>query len=134
MASNIKQNMRTYKASGAIPPYSFIKFDTSTSPFTTKVPGIQTCTSGAADGISQNDVAAAAGDEVEVAFPGGGGKLTIGGTISAGNSIKPTTAGVGIATTTAGDHASASAVEGGVTGDIIGVNVVKFEKYNADAT
>ena len=135
MASSLKPNIRTYVANGTIPPLSFVKFDTS-SPATSKQPRVVSCTSGAADGIAQNETAAkfSLGDEVEVAFPGGWPKNTIGVTVNTSNSIKPTTAGVGIVTNAAGDHVGATAVEGGVTGDVIGVNVVKFEKYNADAT
>jgi hypothetical protein len=133
MASSIKPLVRTYVANGAIPAYSFVKFDTS-APASAKNPRVVSCTSGAADGIAQNQTAAATGDEVEVAFPGGGALLTIGGNVSVSNSLKPTTAGKGIATTSAGDHVGAKAVEGGASGDVIGVNVVSFEKYNGDAT
>jgi hypothetical protein len=133
MASNQKQNVRSYQANGTIKAYSFVKFDT-TAPASAKNPRVVACASGKADGISQNDVDAALGDFVEVAFPGGGAKLTISGSVNPGQSLKATTSGYGIVTTTAGDHVSARSVEGGASGDIIGVNVINYEKYNADAT
>lgn len=133
MASSIKPLVRTYVAAGVINPFCFVKFDT-TAPATGKNPRVVVCESGAADGIAQNEVATAAGDEVEVAFPGGGAKLKLGGTVTVSNSVKPTTGGVGIATTSAGDHVGAHAVESGVSGDVIGVHVERFEKYNGDAT
>ncbi len=132
MASAFKPNVRTYIARGTVPPYSFVKLD-STAPSTTKNPGVVSCTSGASHGISQNDASVTSGQEVEVALPGGGALLKVGGSVSLGNTLMPTTAGVGIVTTTAGDHVGARAYEAGATNDIIGVHVVQFEKYNGDA-
>jgi hypothetical protein len=130
MASSIKPLVRTYKSSGAIKANSFVKFDTTSS---SKNPTIVQCTSGMPIGISLNDADASSGDEVEVAFPGGGARLKISGTVTMGNSLKATTNGAGIATTTAGDAVGARAMESGVSGDIIGVHVEHFEKYNSDA-
>jgi hypothetical protein len=59
--------------------------------------------------------------------------LTLGGTVNVNESIKPTTAGAGIATTAAGDYAGAAASEGGVSGDIIAVEVIRDQKFSADA-
>lgn len=133
MASAFKPNIRTYFANGAIPAYAFVQYDT-TAPATSKSPRVVVCTSGKSIGISQNDVAAASGDEVEIALPGGGALLTAGGSITVGGSLKPTTNGQGIATTTAGDYVGAEAVEGGAASDIIGVHVVQWQKQSSDAT
>jgi len=133
MASSSTPRIRTYKAGGAINPLSYVKLSTS-SPGSTKNPVVVQC--GAGDrpiGIAQNDSAAASGDEVEVALPGGGARLTIKGTVASGNFIKSDANGYGIATTTAGDAYGAQAVEDGVTTDILGVEVIIGEKYNATA-
>ncbi len=133
MASAFKPNAKTYVANGAINPLGFVKLDT-TSPASAKNPRVVVCESGQAIGIAQNDVAAALGDEVEVALLGGGAKVKAGGSISAGNTLKPTTGGVAIVCASAGDHVGARAMEDGSSGDIIGAHVEHFEKYNADAT
>jgi hypothetical protein len=74
-------------------------------------------------GISQN--APSAADEImEVALPGGGGKALIGGSVSFGDLLAPTTDGSLIATTTAGDTYIARAMQDGSSGDVIGVEVV----------
>jgi len=131
MASSSKPRIRTYKASGVIKAFSFVKYDSGSN---IKNPTIVQCESGNAIGISQNDTDAASGDEVEVALPGGGALLKLAGTVALGNSIKPTTDGAGIATASAGDPMAAYASEGGASGDVIGVEVTRGEKHNADAT
>jgi hypothetical protein len=131
MASAYEPKVRTYIASGAIKARSFVKFDSSSNK---KNPTIVQCESGASIGISANDDDAASGDSVEVCLPGGGAVLKIAGSVDLGNSIKPTTDGSGIVTASAGDSVGAMAVEGGLTGDLIGVHVVHGEKYNASAT
>jgi hypothetical protein len=133
MASSLKPQVKSYKAGGAINPRSFVKFTTS-SPYSNKNPGVVQC--GAGDrpcGIAQNEVAAASGDTVEVAFPGGGGLLHIAGTVSPGDMLKSDGSGYGIRTTTAGDAYGAQAEEGGASGDDIGVTAMVGEKYNATA-
>lgn len=66
-----------------------------------------------------------AADEVlEVALPGGGGKAKLGGSVSMGDLLAPTTDGTLIATTTAGDTYIARAMENGVQNDVIAVEVV----------
>jgi hypothetical protein len=128
MASSIKPLMRTYKAGGAINPYSFVKFSTS-SPGSSKNPAVVQC--GAGDrptGVAQNASAAASGDEVEVAFVGGGALLNITGTVTPGDSLKSDSSGYGIRTTSDADEVGAFAVEGGVSGDRIGVHVAFGQK------
>jgi hypothetical protein len=74
-------------------------------------------------GIVQNTVTAAE-DTIEVALPGGGAKALLGGTAAVGDLLAPTTDGRLIVTTTAGDRYIAMAMEAGVIGDMIGVEVV----------
>lgn len=74
-------------------------------------------------GITQNSQDAAE-KTLEVALPGGGGKALCGGTVAVGDLLAPTTDGSLIATTTAGDTYIARAMQAGVVGDIIGVEIV----------
>lgn len=74
-------------------------------------------------GISQNAVTTAE-ELVEVALPGGGSKAKLGGTVSAGDLIAPTTDGSLIATTTANDRFIAVALEDGVIGDLVAAHIV----------
>lgn len=134
MASSFKPLTRSRVAGGVINPLSFVKLSVS-SPGSAKNPCVVQCgANDSPDGIAQNEVAAASGDTVEVAILGGGGRLTISGTVAAGNSLKSDSSGYGTVATTAGDRVGAEAVESGVANDIIGVHVNRFEKYNADAT
>lgn len=130
MASSVKPLVRSWRASGTIPAYSFVKFDSGSAD---KDPTIVSCTSGRSIGISQNAASASSGDTVEVALPGGGALLTLGGTVALQNSIKPTTAGAGIATASDADYIGARAHEAGVSGDVIGVLVVDGQKASGDA-
>ncbi len=50
--------------------------------------------------------------------------LQIGGTVTFGDFLKPTTGGVGISTTSDGDYYGARALESGVSGDLIQVEVM----------
>jgi len=66
----------------------------------------------------------AAGDICEVAIQGDGGKALLGGTAAVGDLLAPTTDGSLIVTTTPGDRYIAMAMQSGVIGDVIGVEVV----------
>ena len=64
----------------------------------------------------------AVGDLVPVLLQGGGGKVKISGTVSIGDFLKPDADGWGVPAV-ATDMASAMAVEAGVAGDVIAVEV-----------
>jgi predicted amidohydrolase YtcJ len=68
--------------------------------------------------------ASAAEDLVEVALPGGGAKALVGGNVAAGDLLTTNADGELIATTTATDRYIAMALESGVDGDLIAVEVV----------
>lgn len=134
MASSVKPLVVTKTANGAINPLSFVKLDTA-SPGAGKTPNVVQCGAGDSPwGVAQNEALAAIGDSIEVAVLGGGARLTVSGTITAGQSIKSDSSGYGLAASAAGDRCGAQAVESGVANDIIGVHVNRFEKHNADAT
>ena len=77
-------------------------------------------------GIAQNAGAAAGGDPIEVAMPGGGSKALLGGTVAYGDYLAPDSAGKLVATTTANDNVIAQALQAGVAEDIISVQVLNF--------
>lgn len=54
-------------------------------------------------------------------------KLVLGGTVTIGQRIKPTTGGVGIAATTDKDRTIAIAQEAGVSGDVIIVKPMRYD-------
>ena len=118
MAGSKSPDVLTYNASAAIALGKAVTLDAT---------GIIVTASNAKTdlsiGIAQNAVLAA-GEAVEVALPGGGGKALLGGTVAAGDLLAPTTGGALIATTTPGDRYIAMAMQLGVSGDIIGVEVV----------
>ena|SRR5579859_2244988 len=122
---------RSYIAGGNIAPSVFVTPDTT-------VPGGQVVQAAATDkvvGISQPGTRQAplpglddgycaiatqglvVYDENDVCW------LQIGGTVTVGDFLKPTTGGVGITTTTDGDFYGARALESGVSGDLINVEV-----------
>jgi hypothetical protein len=72
-------------------------------------------------GILQN--APTAGKPAEVAKAGGGAKLKLSGTVTRGDFVKSDTTGTGLAATN-GDKYGAQAMQSGVTGDVIAVEVV----------
>jgi hypothetical protein len=73
-------------------------------------------------GVSMN-AGASAGDRIEVALQGGGAKLKLGtGGAALGGFLKAASGGVGVAGAT-GNFCAAQAMEAGVAGDIIGVEV-----------
>ncbi len=75
-------------------------------------------------GFAMN-AAAAAGDKVEVALPGGGAKALVGSATPAfGDLLTADANGAVIVTTTPGDRYIAIAMEAGVVGDLIAVEVV----------
>lgn len=53
--------------------------------------------------------------------------LELGGTVTEGQNIKPSTAGVGIAATTDKDRVGAKALRSGVSGDLIRVRPFRFD-------
>ena len=76
-----------------------------------------------ADGLA-SDKHAEDGDHVSYYKLGDSCLLELGGTVAAGGLIEPSTAGVGVAATGAGDLAGAVALEGGVSGELIRVQIL----------
>lgn len=74
-------------------------------------------------GLAQVE-ATASGDYLEVAIVGGGGKALLGETVSAGEDLVSHTDGSLVKPNAAGDEIIARAVESGVSGDLISVEVI----------
>lgn len=73
-------------------------------------------------GIAQVE-ATASGQTIEVALPGGGAKALLGETVSAGEDLVSHTDGSLVKPNASGDQIIARALEGGVSGDLIPVEV-----------
>lgn len=73
-------------------------------------------------GIIQN-TPTASGDVAEVALPGGGAKALLGETVSAGEDLVSHTDGTLVKPNASGDEIIARAVESGVSGDLVSVEV-----------
>ncbi len=75
-------------------------------------------------GLAQN-ATTSVGDKIEVALPGGGGKALLGiGGAAFGDLLTSDSSGTLVVTTTPGDRYIAMAMEAGVIGDLISVEVV----------
>lgn len=83
-------------------------------------------------GLAQNATTAAE-DAVEVALPGGGGKGLLSGTVVMGDLLTQHTDGTLKKIATAGDRIVAQAMQSGVSGDVIGVEVLSGQAYQTEA-
>lgn len=120
MASHSQPRVLAFYASAAIPAFTVVKGGADKSHVSPA--------SAATDkviGIAQNEVTAS-GDTVEVAIQGGGAKAKLGGTVAFGDFLASNGSGALVATTTADDNVIAQAMQSGVSGDVIGVEVVSF--------
>jgi len=125
MGSVTPRNIRSFTAGGAITAFTFVKFDSD---------GVKVVACGAnerAIGIAQV-AASASGDQVEVAMPGGGGKLKINETLTAGKMLTSTAGALGEKADAAGEWVGAIAYEGGVQNDIIETMVTGFQAVADD--
>lgn len=82
-------------------------------------------------GVSQN-APAAAEDPCELALPGGGGKGLLGETVVAGNHLVSHTDGTLVKPNASGDQIIAKAMEGGVAGDLIDIEVISGQAAAAE--
>jgi hypothetical protein len=74
-------------------------------------------------GINQSDDGSASGCTIEVALGGGGAKGLLGETVSAGEDLVSHTDGTLVKPNAEGDQIIARAVESGVSGDLVAVEV-----------
>ncbi len=127
MAVSNEQKMETYLADAAITKGWAVKIGTDSS-------HVARCsaTTDKSIGICQSTVTTAE-DAVEVAAPGGGAKGLLGGTVSAGMLLTPTTTGALIKVSAAGDRVVAVAKQDGVSGDLINVDVLANQAYQTES-
>jgi hypothetical protein len=118
MASYRQPNILAFKAAAAMAAYVAVKAGADREHV-----AICSAKTDKSVGISMS-VPEAADEVMEVALPGGGAKAKLGGSVSFGDLLAPTTDGTLIATTTAGDTYIARAMEDGVQNDVIAVEVV----------
>lgn len=83
-------------------------------------------------GICQNTITAA-DEEGEVALPGGGAVAKLGGTVAFGDELASTTDGSLIKVSAANKIVIAVAMQAGVSGDLIPVEVVRHKSTEAQA-
>lgn len=116
MASSSTPRIFSLKADGAITAYTFVKAGSDAN---------HCAQAGLNDrpiGIAQN-AASAAGDKVEVAFPGGGAKLQVDGTVAASARLYSDASGLGKKCDGASKFIGALAMDAGVANDVIPVEV-----------
>jgi hypothetical protein len=118
MASFAEQNSLGFKCDGVLSRGMVVKAGSDKSHVAKATAGTDKVI-----GLAMNDTSAAE-DSVDVALPGGGAAGLLGGTVSFGDLLTADSAGKLVATTSANDKIVAQAMEDGVVGDIIGVNVV----------
>lgn len=127
-------NAISLKANGNIATSVFVTLDTagdeqcvqSTTgdlPFGISQEGMK-----AAPGLagSDNTIAAAAGDLLRVYTIGDDCLLSVGGTVTRGDFLKPTGGGLGITATVGSDNVGAQALQSGTSGQKIRVQIVRF--------
>lgn len=122
MSSSSAPKIGAFKADAAVSAYLIVKGGSGTD-------GIHVAKATAATqklvGIQQS-ASTAAEDQVEVALPGGGGKVTLGGSVVFGDFLTADASGKAVATTSAADRVIAVAMQDGAADDVIGVEVVSF--------
>lgn len=119
MASYSEPRILTFKAAAAMAAYKAVKAGADK-----EHTAVCSAKTDKHIGIAQS-APTAADDSVEVAVPGGGAKALLGvGGASFGDLLAPGADGKLIVTTTAADRYIAMAMQDGVEGDVIGVEVV----------
>ena len=126
MASSSTPRIQIYKADGAIAKGKAVICGTDDDHVAIGAANTSKCI-----GVLQS-AAAAAEDLVEVALPGGGGKGLLGETVSAGQLLVSHTDGTLYKVNSSGDRVIAMAMEGGVSGDLINIEVIVAVGTTAD--
>lgn len=126
-------NSFSMKSNGNVAPAVFVRPDTSDANLAVAAAATElTCGISGMDtrqppyGSLDDGYHAIAAETILVHGPGSRPvKLSIIGTVTAGDFIKPSTGGKGITTTTDKDYYGARALESGVSGDMIEVEVIQ---------
>lgn len=127
MASNSAERVLGFLADAAIAKGKAVKIGSDAK-------HVAVCTSTTDKPIGILLVAStAAEDQVEVAIQGGGAKALLQTTVAAGKHLVSHTDGTLKPIATAGDHLIAKALEGGVAGDLVAVEVVYGHAYTTES-
>lgn len=129
MATSSKQRMQGYISDGAIAYGKAVKIGSDRK----HVAVVSTGRTDKSIGICQTKDIDAAELSLEVAINGGGAKALLGGTVSAGDELGVNNSGQLIKVATANDRRVAIAMEDGVSGDIIAVEVCLGKSPEAQA-
>jgi len=128
MAASSKPRIYTFKVDVSVARGRAVKLNSADGQHVT----VCAATTDNPVGIAQNDTSAS-GDFIEVALPGGGAKALLGGSVSKGNRLSSTTDGSLIKASGSGDEIIAEAMQDGVSGDIIAVEVVRASAVAAQS-
>lgn len=118
MASYSQPRIYTFQVAASVAKGKAVKFSDSTGEFVI----VGAANTDKCIGIAQNE-AVASGDFLEVALQGGGAKALLTETTSAGNDLCSHTDGSLALVNAEGDQILARAMEDGVAGDLISVEV-----------
>jgi len=125
MASSSEPRTRTFIADGVIAQYRSVKFGTDADHVA------EGTANSKSRGIAQTP-AAAAGDRVEVALPGGGALLEISETVTGGQRLTSTANGRGEVVDAADEAVLGRAEDDGVSGDVIPIEVLDHDATGAE--
>lgn len=117
--SSFKPFILTYKAEAAITKGQFVKFGADDLSVLPAGDGEDVI------GIAQND-AAAVGDPVEVAKPGGGGRVKLSATLARGAAVASNASGLAKAPAS-GDRVGAVLEESGAANEIVSCSVLIYQ-------
>jgi hypothetical protein len=117
MSAHSPSRILSFNADGSIAKGKAVKIGSSKSNVAIGAANTDRCC-----GIAQVEVVGS-GSVVEIALQGGGAKALLGETVSAGNDLVSHTDGSLVKPNAAGDEIIARAMEDGVSGDLIAVEV-----------
>lgn len=129
MASHLKPNIQTFKASADLSDYQyhFVQIVVGTED-EVELAGANEKTIG----ILMNDPDTA-GQPAEVAVLGGGGLLVVSETVAALKLLTPTSASHGEVADAAGEWVGAMALNAGVVNDVVEVQILAMHAHASDA-
>lgn len=105
------ENILSFKASGTIPAFSFVKFGDNNT--VTLATASTDNIIGVSDGVTYDN-----GEMADIYMQGANCEIVLGGTVSAGEALTVNSSGCAISAT-AGDNIGAIALNDGISGDII---------------
>lgn len=124
MASILQPNIHTFTAGGTIVEGHAVKLSADGT--------VVECTANTDKAIGVAQGSASSGGKVEVAMPGGGGKVKLGEAVARGLLLVPHTDGTLVKANASGDMVVAQLLEEGASGDLASANIMKMIATAAD--